>query len=89
MQEYNQIIQKISEANNILIISHIGPDGDTIGSTLALAEIINTNFENVKLQITEGRHDPCCVPRAVPVVEAMTAMVLMDMYLINKAYDRK
>ena len=50
---------------------------------------INTNFENVKLQITKGRHDPCCVPRAVPVVEAMTALVLMDMYLINKSYDRK
>ncbi|MCR4881151.1 MAG: bifunctional oligoribonuclease/PAP phosphatase NrnA [bacterium] len=46
MQNYRDIIQKISEANNILIISHIGPDGDTIGSTLALAEIINTNFEN-------------------------------------------
>ena len=50
---------------------------------------INANFENVKLQITKGRHDPCCVPRAVPVVEAMTAVVLMDMYLINKAYDGK
>ena len=42
---------------------------------------INNNFENVKLQITKGRHDPCCVPRAVPIVEAMTALVLMDMYL--------
>ena len=50
---------------------------------------INTNFENVKLQIKKGRHDPCCVTRAVPVVEAMTALVLMDMYLINKSYDRK
>ena len=50
---------------------------------------INNNFENVKLQITKGRHDPCCVPRAVPVVEAMTALVLMDMYLINKSYERK
>ena len=46
MQEYKEIIQKISEANNILIISHIGPDGDTIGSTLALAEIINNNFDS-------------------------------------------
>ena len=50
---------------------------------------INSNFENVKLQIKKGRHDPCVVPRAVPVVEAMTAIVLMDMYLKNKCYDRK
>lgn len=31
-----------------------------------------------------GRHDPCVLPRAVPVVEAMTAMVLLDYYLMNK-----
>ena len=46
MQKFEDIVNKISEANNILIISHIGPDGDTIGSTLALADIINNNFEN-------------------------------------------
>lgn len=32
-----------------------------------------------------GRHDPCVLPRAVPIVEAMTAMVLLDNYLIGKA----
>ena len=31
-----------------------------------------------------GRHDPCVLPRAVPIVEAMTAMTLLDMYLLNK-----
>lgn len=31
-----------------------------------------------------GRHDPCVLPRAVPVVEAMAAMVILDNYLINK-----
>lgn len=31
-----------------------------------------------------GRHDACVLPRAVPIVEAMTAMVLLDYYLINK-----
>lgn len=30
-----------------------------------------------------GRHDPCVVPRAVPIVEAMTALVLADHYLLN------
>ena len=32
-----------------------------------------------------GRHDPCVVPRSVPIVEAMAAMVLLDNYLLNKA----
>jgi len=32
----------------------------------------------------KGRHDPCVVPRAVPIVEAMAALVLADYYLINK-----
>ncbi len=33
----------------------------------------------------KGRHDPCVVPRAVPIVEAMAALVLADMMLRNKA----
>lgn len=32
-----------------------------------------------------GRHDACVLPRAVPVVEAMAAMTLLDQYLLNKA----
>lgn len=32
-----------------------------------------------------GRHDPCVLPRAVPVVDAMAAMTLLDAYLLNKA----
>ena len=32
----------------------------------------------------KGRHDPCVVPRAVPVVEGMAAMVILDNYLLNK-----
>ncbi len=31
-----------------------------------------------------GRHDPCVLPRAVPIVEAMAAMVILDNYLVNK-----
>ena len=31
-----------------------------------------------------GRHDPCVLPRAVPIVEAMAAMVILDNYLANK-----
>ena len=32
----------------------------------------------------KGRHDPCVVPRAVPIVEAIAALVLADFYLLNK-----
>ena len=33
----------------------------------------------------KGRHDPCVVPRAVPIVEAMASLVLLDMILINNS----
>ncbi|MBO4956302.1 MAG: chorismate synthase [Rickettsiales bacterium] len=45
-------------------------------------DTVNINGENVKFQ-PSGRHDPCVVPRAVPVVEAMTWLTLMDFWLIN------
>ena len=37
--------------------------------------------ENVELE-ARGRHDPCVVPRAVPIVEAMAAMTVLDLILI-------
>src|SRR4051812_31792290 len=37
--------------------------------------------------IGRGRHDPCVVPRAVPIVEAMTALVLIDHWLRNSAQN--
>ena len=42
---------------------------------------INGNEASV---MARGRHDPCVLPRAVPVVEAMAAMVLLDSYLYSK-----
>ena len=40
--------------------------------------------ENPVTLKSEGRHDPCIVPRAVPIVEAMAALVLADHYLRQK-----
>jgi chorismate synthase len=37
----------------------------------------------------EGRHDPCIVPRAVPVIEAMTALVLADCLIVQDAYSHR
>jgi chorismate synthase len=34
----------------------------------------------------KGRHDPCVVPRAVPIVEALSALVLVDHWLMSRAY---
>jgi len=47
-------------------------------------ETINESFEAVSLS-GKGRHDPCVVPRAVPIVEAMAALVILDYLLIQKA----
>jgi chorismate synthase len=33
----------------------------------------------------KGRHDPCVLPRAVPIVEAMAALTILDYYLLSKA----
>lgn len=40
---------------------------------------------NATVLKAKGRHDPCVLPRAVPVVEAMTALVILDNWLIDKA----
>ncbi|MBL6990160.1 MAG: chorismate synthase [Bacteriovoracaceae bacterium] len=37
----------------------------------------------------QGRHDPCIVPRAIPVVEAMAQLVLADHYLRQNAYNQR
>lgn len=47
-------------------------------------ESINEAGENVTVS-GKGRHDPCVVPRAVPIVEAMSALVIADYLLISKA----
>ena len=44
---------------------------------------VNRQGEATILQ-ARGRHDPCVLPRAVPIVEAMAAMTILDYYLLNK-----
>lgn len=45
-----------------------------------------SDFEGVATTLTaEGRHDPCVVPRAIPIVEAMAALVLADAALIQQS----
>ena len=44
---------------------------------------VNKDGEETILEV-KGRHDPCVLPRAVPVVEAMAAMTILDHYLLNQ-----
>ena len=46
-------------------------------------ETINSKGEKVEMH-GKGRHDPCVVPRAVPIVEAMAALVLADFKLLKR-----
>ncbi len=53
-------------------------------ATLLQKQDVLTNHGEVIEQQGKGRHDPCVVPRAVPIVEAMAALVIADYYLLNK-----
>ena len=47
---------------------------------------VNKKGESVKVQ-SKGRHDPCVGIRAVPIAEAMVAIVLTDHFLRNRAQN--
>ncbi|WP_445722618.1 chorismate synthase [Flavobacterium sp.] len=55
-------------------------------ATLLQKQEVLDNKGNIIEQQGKGRHDPCVVPRAVPIVEAMAAIVLADFYLFSKTY---
>ena len=58
-------------------------------STISM-EQRTVNLANQAVHLTAaGRHDPCVLPRAVPIVDAMAALVVMDHYLRQRAYDRE
>ena len=54
-----------------------------VATLLRDVETVNIQGENITLH-AKGRHDPCVLPRAVPIVEAMAAIVILDNYLLNK-----
>lgn len=57
-----------------------------VATLIQKQEALSTSGEIIETQ-GKGRHDPCVVPRAVPIVEAMAALVLADFYLLNKIYQ--
>lgn len=54
-----------------------------VATLLREVETITDNGDQTILK-AKGRHDPCVVPRAVPIVEAMAAMVILDCLLLQK-----
>jgi len=56
-----------------------------VATIIQKQETIDNQGNIVEMQ-GKGRHDPCVVPRAVPIVEAMAALVLADFWLMNKIY---
>jgi len=57
-----------------------------VATLIQKQEVLDNQGNIIELQ-GKGRHDPCVLPRAVPIVEAMAALVLADFYLINKMYQ--
>jgi chorismate synthase len=55
-----------------------------VATVMVEQETIDIEYKNTILK-ARGRHDPCVLPRAVPMVEAMTALVLVDHALRHKA----
>lgn len=72
------ILGGISDGSQILLRAYIKPTP----SIFSEQSTVNQNGENIKVQI-KGRHDPIIVPRAVVVVEAMTALTIVDALLLN------
>lgn len=54
-----------------------------VATIMQVQDTLNDQGEIIALQ-GKGRHDPCVVPRAVPIVEAMAALVLADLVLLKR-----
>ncbi len=90
-QQDNQLKFKTNKAGGVMGGLSTGQEVDfrvaikpvaTIGKTQTT---INNKGEKIEFE-GKGRHDPCVLPRAVPIVEAMAALVIMDLVLRNKMY---
>lgn len=72
------VLGGISDGDNLIVRAHIKPTP----SISAPQRTVNQDGEEIEINII-GRHDPIIVPRAVVVVEAMTALTVLDALLMN------
>ncbi|RMD83407.1 MAG: chorismate synthase [Lentisphaerae bacterium] len=75
------IIGGISTGADIVVRCAIRPPA----SIARVQETVNLDQEETDIEV-HGRHDPCIVPRAIPVIEAMAAITLVDALLCQQAY---
>lgn len=54
-----------------------------IATLLKEQQTVDKNLNEITIN-PKGRHDPCVLPRAVPIVEAMAALVMVDHYILSK-----
>ncbi len=74
------ILGGISTGSDIVLRAVVRPTSSIAQSQ----ETITEKGEPIKIQI-KGRHDPCICPRAIVVAEAMTAVTILDSYLIQRS----
>jgi len=72
------ILGGISDGSDVILRAYVKPTP----SIFSTQETVNKDMEEIEINI-KGRHDPIIVPRAVVVVEAMTALTLFDALLLN------
>lgn len=72
------ILGGISNGNTVIVRCAVKPTP----SIAQIQQSVNLDNENIDVEI-RGRHDPCLVPRIVPVAEAMCALVIADFLRIS------
>lgn len=58
----------------------------SVSTIMKKQNTVNRSLEEVELEAS-GRHDPCVLPRAVPIVDAMSALTIIDHHLRHKAQN--
>ena len=72
------VLGGISDGSDLILRAHFKPTP----SIFSKQETVSKTGENIEIEI-KGRHDPIIVPRAVVVVEAMTALTVLDACMLN------
>ncbi|MBI3617261.1 MAG: chorismate synthase, partial [Candidatus Omnitrophica bacterium] len=74
------ILGGISTGEDIVVRAAVKP----ASSIAQKQQTVSNDLKAATIEV-KGRHDPCICPRVVPVVEAMTAIVLVDAVMMQKA----
>ena len=79
-----RIIREVFKAVFPMVSLFISGSLKSVATLLMEQETVDMEGNDTILK-ARGRHDPCVLPRAVPIVEAMAAMTLLDYWLMQQA----